>query len=67
VQWARRKFSASEKEARSIGFLVARKISRQGTKAVLMAKRGLEQARGQVLARYDQALTTIAQRLGGGR
>jgi hypothetical protein len=62
--WARRKFSLTEKEARSVGFLVARAISRRGTKAWWMARDGLAGARGQVEARYRSSVDRIVQRLG---
>lgn len=32
VQWVRKKFRKSEKEAKSIGFLIARSIARKGTR-----------------------------------
>jgi hypothetical protein len=65
ILWAKRKFSLSDKEARATGFLVARKISREGTRAWNMAKDGLAATRGTIEARYAQALVRVTQRLGG--
>lgn len=63
--WAQRRFSVSGSEAASIAFLVARKISRVGTKGVHMMERGWNAVRGTVSGRFDTALARIASRLGG--
>lgn len=56
--WVRRKLGAgSEKEARSIAFLVARKIARKGTPGAAMFFKGFTKAR--------PALERIAQKMGG--
>jgi hypothetical protein len=65
VEWARRKFSASEKEARAIGYLVARKIAMRGTKGVFMAERAMAATRERIIAGYKAALARAVQRLGG--
>lgn len=58
VLWVRRKLGAgSEKEARSIAFLVARKIARKGTPGAAMFYKGFTRAR--------PALERIAQTMGG--
>lgn len=63
--WVRRKLQVAEKEVRGVAFLVARKISREGTKAVRMAEQAITETRGKVEARWQLALQRIAQRLGG--
>ncbi len=64
--WVRRKFGiTNEKEARSVAFLVARKIARSGTPAVKMFQKGFNAVRGQIVARFETANARIAARLVG--
>jgi hypothetical protein len=65
VLWARRKFSLDEKEAKAIGFLVARAIARRGTRAVEMAKLALAQVRGRVEQRFADAFSRAKNRIAG--
>lgn len=63
--WVRRKLQVSEKEVRSVAFLVARAIARRGLPAREFARRGLESVRARVNARFEQARSRIVERLGG--
>lgn len=64
--WAARVLGVSGAEGRRVAFLVARAISRRGTKAHHMFERGFNQAKPRVMARYQQALVRIKARLVGG-
>jgi hypothetical protein len=64
--WAARVLGVSGAEGRRVAFLVARAISRRGTKGHHFFERGFQQARPRVLARYQQALARIRARLAGG-
>lgn len=61
--WVRRKLQVSDSEARSVAFLVARKIARRGTKGAFMFQEGLEASRGKVNKTFDQAGTRIVDRM----
>jgi hypothetical protein len=68
--WVRRKLGIPEgRQSRSVAFLVARAISRRGTKAVQFFKRGWDSSEGQVRARFRDAqariVARIVARLGG--
>ena len=65
--WAQRKLGLSADEAKSVGFLIARKISRVGTRAHRPFARGFAAAKEQVVARYEQMVASIVSRLGSGR
>lgn len=62
--WVRRKLGVSEREVRSVAFLVARKISRVGTSGAAMAHRAVEEVGPRIEARFRAGLATIIQRLG---
>jgi hypothetical protein len=65
--WVRRKLGISdEREARSVAFLIARKISRVGSKPRLFFKRGFEAGKGRVFTFFAEANARIASRLSGG-
>ena len=65
--WVRRKLGISnEGEARSVAFLIARKISRRGTPPREFFKQGFEAGKGRVQTFFDRAGETIAARLQGG-
>jgi hypothetical protein len=65
--WVRRKLGISdEREARSVAFLIARKISRVGTKPRLFFKRGFEAGKGRVVTFFADANARIVSRLTGG-
>lgn len=57
--WARRKLGQD-----GLGFVIARAISRRGTKGVFMFKRGLEACRSRIEARFDQVRDRVIERLG---
>lgn len=62
--WVRRKFDISdEREVRSVAFLVARAISRRGTKPVHMFRDGFGRAKPAIRARLAEALKRAAARL----
>lgn len=62
--WVRRKLGVSEKQVRSVAFLIARKISRVGMKGQAMAYRAVEQVTPMVQARFREGLASIVRRLG---
>ncbi len=57
--WARLKFGLPPEEAERVGFAVARKIAREGTKGAFMFERGIE-ASETVVARIIRAATQRA-------
>ncbi len=63
VDWVVAKLGVPRKEARSIAFLVARKISRSGTKAKLFVKDAFDANAPQVRAMFGLAVQRIALRL----
>ncbi len=64
--WVRRKLGISdEREVRSVAFLIARKISRVGTKPVLMFRRSFDAHRDRVVGFFAQANARIVARLVG--
>lgn len=65
VLWVQRKLGVPTKEARSVAFLVARAISRRGTKARDFFKGGFNAGKPRVVALFERANARIAQRLGG--
>lgn len=67
VLWVRRKLGVSdEKEVRSVAFLIARAISRRGSKAWHMYRDGVAAAKGRVQARFAEVPGRIIRRLQGG-
>lgn len=66
IDWVKVKFGiSSDKEARGAAFLVARKISRVGTKEQRPFGRAFQAAESQVRAIFDRASERIAARLQG--
>lgn len=65
ADWARAKLGVPESEARSVGFLIARKISRKGTPAAEMVQRAMRDNEGQVQEIFGRAVGRIAIRIGG--
>ena len=63
IDWVRVKLGVSEHDARGVAFLVARKISRTGTKAVHMFGRGFDAVEAQVGRIFEAALDRIVARL----
>lgn len=63
--WAKTKFGITEREARGVAFLIARKIRLRGTPAVMMFHRAFEANRDPVQRIFEQARDRIAARLGG--
>lgn len=67
VDWVKTKLGIQEeKEARGVAFLVARKISREGTKGAAMFGEALGDMQPQVEAIFVRAQDRIATRLLGG-
>ena len=64
--WVRRKLGVPEKDVKSVAFLIARAISRRGTKAVKFFERGFQATKGQVEARFERAAAKVVERLVGG-
>lgn len=65
MRWAQLKLGVSEKESRSVAFLIARAISRRGTKAVRFFAQAWQATKGQVSERFAKARARIIERLGG--
>lgn len=67
VPWVKAVLGISEpKEARSVAFLIARKIAREGTPAKRPMGKAVEATEGQVVAMFERAADRIAARLAGG-
>lgn len=67
IDWVKVKFSISDdREARGVAFLVARKISRVGTKGAGMFAQGFAAVEPQVRAIFNAAADRIAMRVTGG-
>lgn len=61
--WARYKLGLSEAEAKSVGFLVARKIAREGTKGAHMFGNAIADNEVHVLRMFSSALDRIGERM----
>ncbi len=61
--WAERRFGVDEGEARSIAFLVSRKLKRSGLRARAFFQGGYDASRAAIEARWALALLKIKQRL----
>jgi hypothetical protein len=62
--WVRRKLGVSEKQVRSVAFLVARKMAQVGMKGQAMAYKAVDQVTPMIQARFREGLNSIIQRLG---
>lgn len=65
IDWVVQKLDVPEKDARNVAYLVARKISREGTRPQLMFTRALEQQQPAVGNIFEAALDRFAARLAG--
>lgn len=63
--WVRKKLGVPEKEVRSVAYLVARKIRREGTKPVGMFSKAWEDQEPAVQRIFERARDRIAKRLAG--
>jgi hypothetical protein len=63
ADWARFKLGLSDQEARGVGFLIARKIAREGTKGTHMFGRAIAENERQVLRMFSAALERIGQKV----
>lgn len=61
--WVRRKLGVPENRVKSVAFLVARKIGRQGTKAVEMFTKAFAQGKATADRYFDRAASRIASEL----
>jgi hypothetical protein len=67
IPWVKAVLGISDpKEAKSVAFLVARKIAKKGTTAQRPMARAVESTEGQILAMFERAAGRIAARLAGG-
>lgn len=67
IDWVKAKLGVTgDKEARSVAFLVARKISRRGTKGQAMFEGALEHMTPEINAVFEAAQARIADRILGG-
>lgn len=64
ADWAEHKLGVPREEARSVGFLIARKISQKGTEGVHMFERAFATNEPQVQQFFEAAQTRIAERIG---
>lgn len=64
ADWARQKLGLPTSEAERVGFLVALKISREGTEGAFMFRKGFESTQPQVERTFFRAATRIRDRLG---
>ncbi len=66
IPWVKTVLGISEpKEARSVAFLVARKIAREGTPAQRPLERAVDATRAQIVAMFERASERIVNHLGG--
>lgn len=65
VHWAERVLNIHGKEAQAVGFLIARAISRRGTKGAHMFQKGFEAAEGRVMRILEDIPGKIVERLTG--
>jgi len=62
--WVRRKLGVPENRVKSVAFLVARKIGKQGTKAIKMFETSFNESKGTINRLFDRAAARIVERLG---
>lgn len=62
--WVRQKLGLSGKEAHSVAFLIARKISKKGTKGHFMFRDAFQANAGEVQRQFDAAAARIVARIG---
>lgn len=65
ADWARQKLGVDPRQARSVGFLIARKISRRGTTGAHMFRKAFDRNFAQVARIYQDARSRIADRIAG--
>ena len=61
--WVTKKLGYEGKEARSVAFLVARAISRRGTKAAKMFEKGFEASEGRIMRILNDITEDIVRRI----
>lgn len=66
VPWVRSVLGINGPEARSVAFLVARKIAAKGTRAQKPFEKTLQRLEGQIVRQFENAADRIAQKLAGG-
>lgn len=66
ADWAVVKLGVPRDEARDVGFLIARKIAREGTEGAFMFTRAFQAVRAQIDDAYVRARQRIADRLAKG-
>lgn len=65
ADWARHKLGVPEEEATRVGYLIARKIARQGTEGVHMFRDAFKASQPQIEAMLERATARIRDRLAG--
>ena len=63
--WVRQKLGLSGKEARSVAFAIARKISKVGTQGHFMFRDAFEANADEMQRQFDQTVSRIVARIGG--
>ncbi|MBX3588848.1 MAG: hypothetical protein KF796_19625 [Ramlibacter sp.] len=66
VPWVREVLGVDASRARSVAFLVARKIATKGTPAQRPFEKTLQRLEGQIVRMFEDAADRLAQRLPGG-
>lgn len=66
IPWVKAVLGVEPKRARSVAFLVARKIARKGTKPRRVFEKAAAATEGQVLRMFEDAAGRVAVHLGGG-
>ncbi|MBX9831655.1 MAG: hypothetical protein K2X78_01235 [Burkholderiaceae bacterium] len=66
IPWVKAVLGVEPKRARSVAFLVARKIARKGTKPRRVFEKAAAATEGQVLRMFEDAAGRVAAHLGGG-
>lgn len=66
IPWVKAVLGVEPKRARSVAFLVARKIARKGTKAQRNFEKAIVATEGQVLRMFEDAAGRVASHLAGG-
>ncbi|WP_316978046.1 hypothetical protein [Shumkonia mesophila] len=65
ADWARLKLGVRPEEARSVGYLIARKIAARGTEGAFMFTRALDSCRAQIEGYFAAAAGRILARVAG--
>jgi hypothetical protein len=65
ITWVRAVLGVEPKRAKSVAFLVARKIAKKGTRAQLPFAKTLAAQQGEIVRAFENAAADLAQRMAG--